>query len=131
MDELRTRTLRLGTGTHLLSVARGGDLEAPSLADALEQVPRYEDVLLNLDDATPTETTLAYAAIVSSRRVHELARPIIVVSRDSNLRWLLDGSHVGRRVLIEPTLADALRFLGGSRWLSTFAEVGAYASTRP
>jgi hypothetical protein len=131
MEELRARTLRLANGTHLLSVARDPGPEAPSLADALERVPRYEDVLLNLDDATPFETTLAYAAIASSPRVHQHARPIVIVSSDSSLRWLLDAGSLGRRVLIEPTLADALRFLVGSRWLSTFAEAAAYASTSP
>jgi anti-anti-sigma regulatory factor len=130
VDELRVRTLRLATGTHLLSISEPGAV-LPSLLQVLEHVPRHEDILLNLEGATRVEAALAHAAIARSRRVRESARPLFVVSDDETLRLLLDWSGLERQVLIEPSLEDALRFFVGSRWLSTFAEVGAYASTSP
>jgi hypothetical protein len=107
----------------LLSVARDPNL--PTLSDALERIPRYEAVLLNLEGASPVEAVLAYAAIASSPRVRETARPIIVVCRDDVFRTLLSATPLERRVLLERSLEDALRFLVGSWWLSAFAEVGA------
>lgn len=131
MDELRVRTLRLAMGACLLSIVRDGEMQAPGLAETLEQIPRRVDVLLNLDGATPAEVALAYSTMVFSSRVQQNARPLIVVTEEPLLASLVAGSQVEPHVLIEPKLEDALPRLVGTRWLSTFAEIGAYASTRP
>ena len=130
MQQARIRTLRLANGVNLLSIARDSP-EAPTLADILEQIPRHEDVLLNLEGATASEAKEAYAAIVWSRRVRESARPLMVVCGGDALRRVLAASGLERHVLLESSLEEALGYLVGGRWLATFAEVGSYASTRP
>jgi hypothetical protein len=120
----RVRTVRLATRAYLFSITSPEAVVAPTLEEALARVPLQAEVVLNLDEIELDVGKRVAAILEATPRLSWLVRPAIVVSADPTVRNVFEQPALRRLVLVESSLEDALRYVVGRQWLSSWADFG-------
>lgn len=117
--------MRLATRAYLFSITSPEAVVAPTLEEALARVvPLQAEVVLNLDEIELDVGKRVAAILEATPRLSWLVRPAIVVSADPTVRNVFEQPALRRLVLVESSLEDALRYVVGRQWLSSWADFG-------
>lgn len=120
-SDVRVRRLQVGTGAYFLSFGNGFPTSGRNLEDELERLPAAVDLVVNLDGLRIEDARAVAAALRKSDRLQETDGRTIVVSEHQAIRRALENSGLDRRVLIEHSLDDALRYVVGHELLEELA----------
>jgi anti-anti-sigma regulatory factor len=118
-SDLRVRTLRVATGAHFLSFVTGPDASGPTLPEELERLPPSADLVINVEGLDSDGARAVAAVLKESGRGRQSPGDTIIVAEKESVRRVLRRSGVGRQLLIEHSLDDAVRYVLGRALLET------------